>query len=97
MEGVVGSIPTENTNEVIMKYVEANVGDTVWIHGIETRGGENKLTQGKVVHIFRPEGYSMDQYVVEIPTHIDPLLEVRDGFTVSDAADKPIGIYRRAN
>lgn len=75
-----------------MTYVEAKLGDTVWIHGIEKNGLK---TKGKVVHIFRPEGYTIDQYVVEISTHIEPLLEVRDGFTISDHKDKPIGMWRR--
>ena len=67
------------------------VGDIVWFHTGENLDG---LDNGKVVAVLNLEGWSFPHYVVEIETEIDPLLIVRDGFTLSDASDKPIGMWR---
>lgn len=71
------------------------IGDTVWIHGVRT----GELTQGKVIKSFTlaEAGYNEDMifYVVEIPTSIDPLLEIREWMTMSQDAEGPVGIWRR--
>lgn len=90
-----------------MKKLEFKVGDKVWLHGAHnpplklrlfpwprmlpehSKGG---LFEGTVVHIF--ERYDT-QYVIEVDTHIDPVYFVRDGFTLSDAPTRSIGLFRR--
>jgi len=90
-----------------MKQLVFNLGDKVWLHGAHnpplklklfpwprmvpehSKGG---LFEGTVVHIF--ERFSTE-YVVEVDTHVEPILYVRDGFTLSDAPNKPIGLFRR--
>lgn len=67
------------------------IGDTVWIHGI---GPENKLTKGKVIFSLQIPNYSQEQYVIEIPTHIEPLLEVRSWDTISQDEHGPVGSLR---
>jgi len=75
----------------IKKQYEMN--DEAWIHL-----GDGKLSKGKIVDIFDLEhaGYSKDIefYIVEIPTEIDPLLEVRTWGQISQDAKGPIGAYR---
>lgn len=75
----------------IKKQYELN--DNTWIHI-----GDTKLSKGKVVDIFDLEhaGYSKDIefYIIEIPTEIDPLLEVRTWSQMSQDAKGPIGAYR---
>jgi hypothetical protein len=53
------------------------VGDDTWIY-IGDHQGER--TKGTVVAILDLDGWSMRHYVIEVPTHIDPLLEVRNAF-----------------
>lgn len=65
-----------------------NIGDTVFV----AMGGKD-LVEGKVIHIF--EWCSETQYVIEIDTHIDPVLEVRDWLTTSDDRSKPLFFWRR--
>ena len=70
------------------------VGDTVWIYGI---GRSNtKPTQGKVVKVLdlTDVGYADTQYVIEIPTHIEPLLEVRSWHNMSQDEKGPVGSLR---
>lgn len=71
------------------------VGDTVWIYGI---GRSNvKPTQGKVVKVvdLSDAGYSIgDHYIIEVPTHIEPLLEVRTWHNISQDEKGPIGSFR---
>lgn len=74
------------------KYIKANVNDTVWIHGVDTEDG-NPLCEVKVVHVF--ELYGREHYVVERETYIDPILFVRDGVSITDDPNKPIGLWRR--
>ena len=75
----------------IKKQYEMN--EPAWIHL-----GNGKLTKGKVIDIFDLEhaGYSkeFEFYIVEIPTEIDPLLEVRTWENMSQDATGPIGMYR---
>jgi hypothetical protein len=71
-----------------------NVGDTVWIYGIQR--DNVKSTQGTVVKAFTIEGYNEVHYVVEIPTEIEPLLEIRTWQTISQTADGPVGSLREA-
>jgi hypothetical protein len=68
------------------------VGDTVWIYGVAR--SNHKLTQGKIIHGFTPEGYADQQYVVSVPTAIEPLLEVRDWATISQDSAGPVGSMR---
>ncbi len=75
----------------IKKQYEMN--DPAWIHL-----GNGKLTKGKVIDIFdlSHAGYDKDIefYIVEVPTEIDPLLEVRTWENMSQDAKGPIGTYR---
>ncbi len=66
------------------------IGDPVWIAGYG-----DELTEGRVVHKFTLKGWCVaEHYVVEIPTEIDPLLEVRDPMTMSHTAEGPMGLWR---
>ena len=56
-------------------YDDYKIGDDAWIW--IGNGSENPLTKGKVIHIF--ELYNkVKHYIVEIDTHMDPLLECRN-------------------
>ena len=68
-----------------------NIGDTVWIHGIAR---SNKLTQGNVIHSFTLDGFTEVQYVISVPTAIEPLLEVREWGTISQDSNGPVGTLR---
>ncbi len=50
------------------------VGDDAWIWIGNHQG---KLTKGKVIAELDLPGYSFKQYVIEIDTPVDPLLEIR--------------------
>ncbi len=70
------------------------IGDTVWIHGV---GKEKKLTKGTVVKTCNINYWgdsSTTYYIVAIPTHIDPLLEIRTWETISEDSTGPIGGFR---
>lgn len=71
-----------------MQEIRADIGDTVWI-----AIGTDKLQQAEVILTF--ERYGTTHYVVEYATHIDPVMTVRDGYTMSDDPDRPIGMWRR--
>ena len=71
-----------------------NVGDTVWIYGVSRTNV--KSTQGTVVKAFTIEGYNELHYVVEIPTEIEPLLEIRTWQTISQTKDGHVGSLRDA-
>lgn len=71
------------------RQVQLNVGDTAYYFA---SGHKGELSKGTVVHVF--ELYRRAHYVIEIPTHIDPVLEIRCSLSVSDAPDKPIGLWR---
>jgi hypothetical protein len=75
----------------IKKQYEIN--DDVWIHI-----GTGKLHKGKIVeyfdlgHIGRDR--STEYYVIEIPTSIEPLLEVRTWQEMSQDQKGPLACYR---
>ena len=71
-----------------------NVGDVVWIYGI--RRDNSISTQGTVIKAFTIEGYNDLHYVVEIPTEIEPLLEIRTWQTISQSKDGHVGSLREA-
>lgn len=76
-----------------MQWIDLDVGSDCWCYaGFNHKG---KMSKGKIAAIVSLPGYHRPHYIVEIPTSIEPLLEVRDGFSISDDAIKPIGIYRR--
>ena len=68
------------------------VGDTVWIYGVSRNN--HKLTQGKIVYEFTPDGYTEVQYVVSVPSSIEALLEVRSWDTISQDSKGPVGSLR---
>lgn len=55
---------------------EYNVGDKAWIYIGNHKG---KRTEGTVIAELDLPGYSFRHYVIEIPTSVDPLLEIRCG------------------
>ena len=74
-----------------------NVGDTVWIYGISK--GNTKSTQGTVIKKFTIdyESYNNEpHYLIEVPTEIEPLLEVRTWHTISQTKDGHVGAVRDA-
>lgn len=86
MEDIRGRVEPNYTDEY-------EVGQTVWIHA---GGKDNPLHEGKIVHKFKLEGwYYQTHYVVEILTHIDPILEVRNWFSLSPDAVGPINLWRQ--
>ncbi len=71
------------------------VGDTVWIYGINR--SNTKPTQGKVIKVvdLSNEGYTTgDHYIVEVPTHIESILEVRTWHNISQDEGGPVGSLR---
>lgn len=73
---------------------EYAVGDPVWIYGI---GVKNNLTKGKVIKLvdLSDAGYNPGKhYIIEVPTYIDPLLEIRTWETMSQDDRGPIGAMR---
>lgn len=74
-----------------------SVGDTVWIYGITKNNV--KSTQGIVIKIFTIDygNYNKEpHYLVEVPTEIEPLLEVRTWHTISQTKDGHVGSVRDA-
>ncbi len=69
-----------------------NVGDTVWIYGVNR--SNVKPTQGKVIKSVSIENYSDTHYIIEIPTHIEPLLEIRTWHNISQDEKGPVGSLR---
>lgn len=71
------------------------IGDTVWIAGVNNRG---TLTKGTVVKKFAIDFQGIsnesDYYIVSIPTHIESLLEVRTWETISQDEHGPVGCFR---
>jgi hypothetical protein len=71
------------------------VGDPVWIYGINR--SNVKPTQGKVIKVvdLASAGYShSEHYIIEIRTHIEPLLEVRSWHNISQDEKGPVGSLR---
>lgn len=74
---------------------EYSIGDLVWIYGISSNN--TKSVKGKVIKIIdlSREGFSNDpHYIIEIPTHIEPLLEIRTWENMSQDESGPVGAFR---
>jgi hypothetical protein len=73
------------------------VGDEVWIYGINR--SNIKPVQGTVIKAIdlSGAGYTYEHYVIEVPTHIEPLLEVRSWHNISQDAQGPVGSLRGLN
>lgn len=74
---------------------EYSVGDEVWIYGINR--SNTKPAKGKVIKIvdLSDAGYAIGPfYIIEIPTHIDPLLEIRSWESISQDEKGPVGALR---
>ena len=73
------------------------IGDTVWIYGVAR--DNNKATQGKIVHQFNIDysnhSLEVNYYVIEIPTSIDNLLEIRTWEAISQDSHGPVGALRQ--
>lgn len=72
---------------------EYSAGDNAWIHGVSS---SNKLTQGTVIASIdlSSQGFTELHYIISIPTHIEPLLEIRTWHTMSQDEKGPIGSFR---
>jgi hypothetical protein len=68
------------------------VGDTVWIYGVSRNA--HRLTEGKIIYEFTPPNYTEAQYVVSVPSSIEPLLEIRTWNTISQDSTGPVGAMR---
>jgi hypothetical protein len=55
------------------------IGDRV---GIYVGNHQGELSEGTVVAFLDLPGWGFRNYVIEVPTHIDPLLEVRCCFSM---------------
>jgi hypothetical protein len=72
-----------------------NIDDTVWIYGISKNN--IKSTQGTVIKKFTIDygNYNNEPYyIIEVPTEIEPLLEVRTWHTISQTKDGHVGSIR---
>jgi hypothetical protein len=72
-----------------------NIGDIVWIYGISKNN--IKSTQGTVIKRFTIDykNYNNEpHYLIEVPTEIEPLLEVRTWHTISQTKDGHVGSIR---
>ena len=72
-----------------------NNGDSVWIYGISR--GNARPVKGTVIKSFNLSdcGYNDEpHYLVEIPTEIEPLLEVRTWHNMSQDEKGPVGSLR---
>lgn len=78
---------------------EYSINDTVYIAGIDSKN--NTLVPGRVIKIFNIEidNYNKDTqyYLIEVPTSIEPLLEVRTWETISQDKHGPVGAIREAS
>ena len=65
-------------------------GDTCYI----AMGG-SKLSKGKILEVLdlSEHGYTYLNYLIEIPTHIEEILEVRQAYTMAEFEDGPLGIF----
>lgn len=75
---------------------EYNIDDIVWIAGINSTN--NCLVPGRIVKLFHIDIMNYDPsiqyYVIEIPSSIEPLLEVRTWETISQDKHGPVGAIR---
>jgi hypothetical protein len=77
---------------------EYSVGDAVWIYGINR--SNTKPTAGKVIKVVNLSdvGWTIgNHYIIEIPSHIEPLLEIRSWQNISQDARGPVGSLRGLN
>lgn len=72
-----------------------DIGDTVWIAGISRNS--TRLTKGNVIKVLdlSTDGFSFPQYVIQIHTPIDSILEIRDWQTISEDDHGPVGGLRQ--
>ena len=70
------------------------IGDTVWIYGINR--SNVKPVAGTVIKALdlSGAGYNYEHYIIEVPTHIEPLLEVRTWHNISQDEKGPVGSLR---
>jgi hypothetical protein len=71
------------------------IGDTVWIYGINR--SNTKPVQGRIIKLvdLSEAGYSVgDHYIIEVPTHIEPILEIRTWHNISQDEKGPVGSLR---
>lgn len=69
------------------------VNDEVWIHV----GSSGKLAKGRVIKVvdLSDAGWANSlHYIIEVPTHIDPLLEIRSWHAISQDEHGPVGCFR---
>jgi len=75
---------------------EYSINDTVWIAGIDQKN--NALVPGRIIKAFNIDTNNYDAsivyYVVEIPSSIEPILEIRTWETISQDEIGPIGMLR---
>lgn len=72
------------------------VGDDCWIYMGRHNG---KMTKGKILMKLDLSEFNYcvpGHFLIEIKTHIDPILEVRDPFSMSPAENEPIGLWAMA-
>lgn len=71
-----------------------NIGDPVWIYGISR--SNVKPVAGTVIKAvdLSGAGYTYEHYIIEIPTHIEPILEIRTWHNISQDAKGPVGSLR---
>lgn len=71
-----------------------SVGDTAWIYGINR--SNVKPVSGTVIKAIdlSGAGYTYEHYVIEVPTHIEPLLEIRTWHNISQDEKGPVGSLR---
>ena len=72
-----------------------SIGDAVWIYGINR--SNTKPVQGRVIKSvdLSSAGYTdVEHYIIEIPTHIEPILEIRTWHNISQDEKGPVGSLR---
>lgn len=71
------------------------IGDPCWVYNVQ---GTTLLTEGKVISIvdLSSVGYKNYQYIIEIFTHVDTLLTLREAATMSEDSSGPVGLFRTA-
>lgn len=74
---------------------EYAIGDSVWIYGVSVNN--NRSVKGKVIKSIdlSAQGHlNGPYYIVEVPTHIEPLLEIRTWENMSQDESGPVGAFR---
>lgn len=81
---------------IIKKSYE--VGDSVWIYGID-KANKNPVHGTVIKKIdLSDAGYENGPYyIIEIPTHIEPLFEIRTWENISQDEKGPVGLFRDLN